>query len=70
MKTRYNIKARLAILGRTSKEVSDRINDMGIKCSPPIFSAAINGVQMPKCDKICEMADKIISEWEKEEAKE
>lgn len=65
MKTRFNIKARLAQLGKTSRDVIFEINDRGVGCSPSSFSVAINIGKAPKDKQICELADSIISEWEK-----
>lgn len=62
---RYRIKARLAELGRTSVEVIEEIRRRGVDTSPTRFSAAIRGADRgPKAEKLCEMADQIISEWE------
>ena len=64
--TRFNIKARLATLGKTSRDVIRELNERGISCSPSFFSTSINIGTFPKNIQVCEMANKIISEWEAE----
>lgn len=66
---RYRIKARLAELGKKNVDVIREINLKGLSCSASEFSDAINGRnKSEKADSICEMASKIISEWENDKA--
>lgn len=65
MYTRYNIKARLAALGKKSVDMIAALEDRGIKTDTSEFSKAINrAICYDKCDRICETADKILTEWE------
>lgn len=65
MGTKFNIKARLAFLNKTSRDVIFELNNRGIKITPGEFSAMINkALRTPKANSICELADKIITEWE------
>lgn len=67
MGTRFNIKARLANLAKTSKDVIAELEKWGVKTNAAEFSAAINKTfTYKKCDLICETADKIITKWESE----
>jgi len=62
---RYNIKARLAQLGKKSKDVIQELEQRGIDIYPSDFSAAIGGkLKTPKADKVCEITDLILTEWE------
>lgn len=64
---RYRIKARLAELGKKNIDVIRELKLRGITCSPSHFSDAINGRNTSEtADRICEMANDIICEWEKE----
>lgn len=64
---RYRIKARLADLGKKSVDVISELKLRGIKCSRSQFSEAINGKNTSDfADLICETANNIICEWEKE----
>lgn len=66
MYTRYNIKVRLVALGKKSKDMVVALNERGVETNASQFSAAINSLlNFPKCDLICETADKILTEWEK-----
>ncbi len=63
---RYSIKARLAELGKKNVDVIEEINRRGVNCCAPQFSDAINGRKKTEtADLMCEMANDIISEWEK-----
>ena len=65
MYTAYNIKARLAAIGKTNKDVIRELKNWGIATNDSEFSKAIRGRdQFPKFEKICDTADKIIKEWE------
>ena len=62
---RYRIKARLAELGKKNVDVIREIKSRGFSCSPSVFSDAINGRNTSEiADRICEMANDIICEWE------
>lgn len=65
--TRYNIKGRLATLGRKNIDVMNEIRNRGISCSASEFTIAIHGGTAPKHDRICSLADEIISGWEKKD---
>ncbi len=61
----YNIKARLAVLGRTCTDVIEEMSKRGLYCTPPQFSLSIGrGKKQEKHCKILELANEIISEWE------
>lgn len=65
MYTAYNIKARLAALGKTAVDVIHELKKYGVKTDSSEFSKAINrNGDFPKYELICETADKIISGWE------
>jgi hypothetical protein len=62
---RYNIRARACVLGVGLGDIINEINAQGIKCSNSEFSRAIYKKNpMPKDDRICELADKILKGWE------
>lgn len=64
---RYRIKARLAELGRRNVDVIREIRNRGFNCSNSYFSDAINGKNTSElADRICEIADAVILEWENE----
>lgn len=66
MYTRYNIKVRLAVLGKKSVDMIAALREHGIETDCSEFSKAINrAAGYSKCDRICETADKILTEWEK-----
>lgn len=66
-KMRNRIKARLAELGLRSQDLIKELREIGINCTPPQFSRAINGVLYdPKSELICEKADEILTQIEKE----
>lgn len=65
MYTAYNIKARLAALGKTAVDVIRELKEYGVKTDSSEFSKAINrNGEFPKYELICDTADKIISGWE------
>lgn len=67
MYTRYNIKARIAYLGKKNVDVIKALNERGVKTNPSEFSQAVNGrTSFPKDDMICNTADRILKEWETE----
>ena len=71
MGTVFNIKARLAALGRTGTDCIMEIQNRGESCSPSQFSDSIHGrYRLPKGQRICTMANKIVGEWEAEHSKE
>ena len=65
--TRFNIKGRLATLGKKNADIISELCDRGISCSASEFSVAIHGDSTPKSDRICSLADEIISGWEKKD---
>lgn len=70
MYTRYNIRARIVTLGKKNSDVIKLLCERGVKTNPAEFSTAIYGRSTyPKDDMICETADKILTEWEKEDKK-
>lgn len=63
--SRYRIKARIAELGMTSRQLINLLGDEGIHCSDSRFSDVISGrVRTPQAEVICERADKILAEIE------
>ena len=65
---RYNIKARLAMLGKRSTDVIAELRNYGIVATPSQFSNAINGRSYgPKDEQIAKVADEIVSKWERGE---
>lgn len=68
MKTLFDIKPRLAKLGKTCMQCIDEIKNRGEGCDAPTFSLAIHGnLRGPKGLRITSMANEIIKEWEAEE---
>ena len=64
---RYRIKARLAELGKKNIGVIAELKLRGVKCSRSQFSEAINEKNHSALSElICETANNIICEWEKE----
>ena len=62
---RFNIKARLAQLGKKSKDMVEELEKYGIEVFTSDFSAAINGkLHTPKAERAVEVADKILTGWE------
>lgn len=62
---RYRIKARLADLQMTSRELIDELNKRGYKVDTADFSNYINGrKQGATADRVTAEADKILMEWE------
>ena len=65
MYTAYNIKARLAALGKTAVDVIRELKEYGIRTDSSEFSKAINrNGDFPQYGLIRDTADKIISGWE------
>lgn len=66
MLTRNNIRARLVALGKKNTDMIAALREYGVTTDRAEFSAAINRhIHYPKCDLICDTADKILTEWEK-----
>ena len=65
---RYNIKARLAVLGLKSRDLIEILRKNGFsRLSPQQFSSAINGSSVrPSDDKICAAADRELEKLERE----
>ncbi len=62
---RYMIKSRLAALNKKSVDVIDELRRRGINTNPGEFSLAVNGrLATAKADRICSVADEILTEWE------
>jgi len=62
----FEIKIRLIKLGKKQKDLIPELEKRGIKCTPAELSNAINDVdRTPKASRIVELANKIVSEWER-----
>jgi hypothetical protein len=61
----FEIKIRLIRLGRKQKDLIPELYRRGIKASPAELSNALNGVDVgPKANRIVELSNEIIKEWE------
>lgn len=64
----YNIKERLARLGKSQVWLLRKLREHGIITQPPQLSNIINGIYTyPKAQLVGEMCDKIIKEAEKDD---
>lgn len=59
-------KVRLCQLGRTQRELLDAIRARSIRCSRSELSEALTGAQIsPKATMLRDVADNILTEWER-----
>lgn len=64
----YNIKERLAYLGKSQVWLLRKLREHGVITQPPQLSNIINGnYTYPKARLICEMCDEIIKEAEQDD---
>ena len=62
----YNLKERLAQLGKSQVWLLKKLREQGVMTQPPQLSNIINGVYTyPKAKLVGEMCDKIIKEAER-----
>jgi len=61
----FEIKIRLIKLGKKQKDLIPELEKRGIKATPSEISNAINNVDVgPKANRIVELSNEIIKEWE------
>lgn len=67
-----NLKTRIAICGKRSVDVvREMIKNGDEYMNPSVFSRAINGAdRTPRYVKVREEADRIVTEWEREQGRE
>ncbi len=66
MDKRKNVKARLALLGKTQRQLCDAICLSGIKCDPQALSKALLRPFTPKEYEVQAAAIRIVDRWEAE----
>lgn len=66
----FNIKARTITLGRNLKDLIPELEKKGIRTNQTELSKALSGIgQQPKHQEIVSEANKIVTDWEQEQAR-
>ncbi len=66
MDSRTKLKARLALLGKTQRELCNELNRQGVKCEPSGLSRALRFPFTPKEYQVQAAAIQIVDRWEAE----